>query len=147
MFGIRDNSDPTLTVVDAEARDIAANPKIRARHIDMRSNLPGGGARSVVGYHPLPVAMAGEAAAELRDVDDHSDPTIQARLIEVTRVGVAARRAGYARGCAGKGTCPPPPRTRSRALHQFRDLPSIMAISTERWVTGRAKAGTMCEGY
>ncbi|MCC6303972.1 MAG: aminotransferase class III-fold pyridoxal phosphate-dependent enzyme [Rhodobacteraceae bacterium] len=157
------NADLDAAVADAEARYVAANPQSRARHLAARASLPGGNTRSVMWYPPFPVALASGRGVRVTDIDGHeyvdfvseysaglyghSDPQIEARLIEVVRDGIALGGPNRFEAALGAALV-----DRFAALERVRFTKSgteanIMAISTARAVTGRAKVVAMREGY
>ncbi|WP_333816552.1 aspartate aminotransferase family protein [Tabrizicola sp.] len=157
------NADLDAAVADAEARYVASNPQSQARHLAARASLPGGNTRSVMWYHPFPVALSGGQGARVRDLDGHeyvdfvseysaglyghSDPAIQARMIEVVQGGIALGGPNVFEAALGAALV-----HRFPALERVRFTNSgteanIMAISTARAVTGRSKVVAMREGY
>lgn len=163
MAQLLPNSDLDSAVQDAERRYVAANPNSQARHLAARASLPGGNTRSVMWYHPFPVALSGGQGVRVRDIDGHeyvdfvseysaglyghSDPAIQEQMIAVIRDGIALggpNRFEAALGAELVGRFP--------ALERVRFTNSgteanIMAISTARAITGRSTVVAMREGY
>lgn len=163
MTGFLANADLDAAIADAEARYIDANPNSQARHTAARASLPGGNTRSVMWYEPFPVALSGGAGASVRDVDGHdyvdfvseysaglyghSDPAIQAAMMEVVQSGVALGGPNMFEAALGAELV-----ARFPALDRVRFTNSgteanIMAISTARAVTGRSIVVAMREGY
>lgn len=163
MIDVLPNADLDAAVADAEARYVAANPQSLARHLSARASLPGGNTRSVMWYHPFPVALAGGEGARVRDIDGHdyvdfvseysaglyghSNPAIQAKMIEVVQGGIALGGPNMFEAALGAELV-----GRFPALDRVRFTNSgteanIMAISTARAVTGRATVVAMREGY
>lgn len=157
------NSDLDAAVADATARYIAANPKSRARHEAARASLPGGNTRSVMWYPPFPVALAGGEGAHVTDIDGHrysdfvseysaglyghSEPAIQERMIEAIRSGIALGGPNMAEAALGAELVRRfAPIERVRFTNSGTEA-NIMAISTARAVTGRARVVAMREGY
>ncbi len=157
------NADLDAAVADAEARYVAANPRSLARHLAARASLPGGNTRSVMWYPPFPVALVSGRGVRVRDLDGHeyvdfvseysaglyghSEPLIEARLIEVVRDGIALGGPNRFEAALGAALV-----DRFAALERVRFTNSgteanIMAISTARAVTGRTKVVAMREGY
>ena len=163
MAQLLPNSDLDSAVQDAERRYVAANPNSQARHLAARASLPGGNTRSVMWYHPFPVALSGGQGVRVRDIDGHeyvdfvseysaglyghSDPAIQEQMIAVIRDGIALggpNRFEAALGAELVGRFP--------ALERVRFTNSgteanIMAISMARAITGRSTVVAMREGY
>lgn len=157
------NVDLDAAVAEAEARYVAANPKSRARHEAARASLPGGNTRSVMWYHPFPVALAAGDGARVTDLDGqeyvdfvseysaglygHTDPAIQSAMIEAVQSGVALGGPNRFEAALGAELV-----RRFPALDRVRFTNSgteanIMAISTARAVTGRSTVVAMREGY
>lgn len=157
------NAHLDAALADAEARFIAANPKSRARHDAARASLPGGNTRSVMWYHPFPVTLVAGAGARVEDLDGqgyvdfvseysaglygHSDPAIQAAMVEAVQSGVALGGPNRFEAALGGELV-----SRFPALERVRFTNSgteanIMAISTARAVTGRPVVVAMREGY
>lgn len=150
-------------LADSEARYVSANPKSLARHETARASLPGGNTRSVMWYHPFPVTLASGAGARVRDIDGHdyvdfvseysaglyghTDPAIQAAMVEAIQSGVALGGPNRFEAALGAELV-----ARFPALDRVRFTNSgteanIMAISTARAVTGRSTVVAMREGY
>ena len=162
-MGVLPNSHLDAAVADAEARFVAANPQSLARHLAARASLPGGNTRSVMWYHPFPVALAGGEGAHVRDIDGHdyvdfvseysaglyghSDPAIQAKMIEVVRGGIALGGPNMFEAALGAELVARFPSLERVRFTNSGTEANIMAISTARAVTGRAAVVAMREGY
>ncbi len=65
------NASLSASLIEAEARYVAANPESQRRHEAAKAALPGGNTRTVLHYTPFPLAWAMGEGAQLHDFDGH----------------------------------------------------------------------------
>lgn len=159
----RRNSALDDAVADAYARFEAANPKSLARHRKAIGVLPGGNTRAVLYYPPFPLTFTGGIGCKVTDLDGHehidliseysaglyghSNPVIAAAQKDVIDGGLSLGapnliEAEYARALVDRF-----PAFECVRFCNSGTEANIMAISTARAVTGRAKVIAMKEGY
>ncbi len=98
------NADIDAALAEAKEAYVARNPKSLARHVEATAVMPGGNTRTVLHYHPFPIAVAHAEGCRLRDMDGaeyvdflgeytagiygHSHPAIRAAVARAMESGI-----------------------------------------------------------
>ncbi|MBL8708867.1 MAG: aminotransferase class III-fold pyridoxal phosphate-dependent enzyme [Rhodospirillaceae bacterium] len=159
----RQNLELDAAITDVRGRFLKDNPKSAARHEDAKRALPGGNTRAVLWYEPFPLTLTGGKDCRVTDLDGHTYVDFVSEYTAGLYGHSNARIAAAIKAVADSGWVLGGPNPyearlgqavvdRYPAIERVRFCNSgteanLMALSTARAVTGRAKILAFDGGY